>query len=57
MERRETLRVTGARHLKCHHAVVRRKGKRPVRSGGGAEWHERRGLGAKGDRPRPRRKG
>jgi hypothetical protein len=32
MGKRETLRVTGARHLKCHHAVIRRKGKRPVRS-------------------------
>ena len=124
MGRRETLRVTGSKHLKCHHAVVRRKGKRPVRSEGErwfcaecgshlyvlddrwpggvwpnagaidtalpappsrvhlmvrhkpawvpiagpgprfpeypdlsiAEWHERRGLTAKGDRAHPRRK-
>lgn len=34
MGKRETLRVTGAKHLKCHHAVFRRKGKRPVRSRG-----------------------
>ena len=34
MGRRDTLRVTGAKHLRCHHAVIRRRGRRPVRSGG-----------------------
>ena len=34
MGKRETLRVTGEKHLRRHHAVIRRKGKRPVRSRG-----------------------
>ena len=32
MGRRETLRVTGKRHLRCYHAVMRRAGKRAARS-------------------------
>jgi hypothetical protein len=32
MGRRETLRVTGRRHLRCHHAVMRRPGRRARRS-------------------------
>jgi hypothetical protein len=32
MGRRETLQVTGKRHLRCHHAVLRRRGRRAVRS-------------------------
>lgn len=34
MGRRDTLRVTGKRHLRCYHAVMRRAGKRAVRSPG-----------------------
>lgn len=34
MGRRETLRVTGKRHLRCYHAVMRQAGKRSVRSPG-----------------------
>lgn len=34
MGRRETLRVAGKQHLRCHHAVIRRPGKRAVRSSG-----------------------
>jgi hypothetical protein len=34
MAKRDTLKVTGAKHLRCHHAVIRRKSKRPVRSEG-----------------------
>jgi hypothetical protein len=31
---RDTLRVTGKSHLCCHHAVLRERGKRPLRSKG-----------------------
>jgi hypothetical protein len=34
MGRRDTLEVTGKRHLRCHHAIVRNPGRRPVRSRG-----------------------
>jgi hypothetical protein len=34
MGRRDTLRVTGKRHLRCHHAVIRERGRRAVRSRG-----------------------
>jgi hypothetical protein len=34
MGRRETLRVTGRKHLRLHRAVIRRRGARPVRSEG-----------------------
>jgi len=34
MGRRATLRVTGRRHLRRHHPVMREKGKRPYRSEG-----------------------
>src|SRR5204863_3816724 len=34
MGKRATLAVTGKRHLRCHHAVIRRPRKRPVRSSG-----------------------
>ena len=34
MGKRATLAVTGAKHLRCHHAVIRRPGKRAVRSDG-----------------------
>jgi hypothetical protein len=34
MGRRETLAVTGKRHLKLHHAVLRRRGRRATRSEG-----------------------
>ena len=34
MGKRETLRVTGKQYLRCHHAVIRNPGKRPVRSEG-----------------------
>lgn len=34
MGKRDTLRVTGAKYLRCHHAVIRNQGKRPVRSKG-----------------------
>jgi hypothetical protein len=34
MGRRETLRVRGGKHLRCHHAVMRRPGRRPTRSEG-----------------------
>jgi hypothetical protein len=34
MGKRATLRVRGARHLRCHHAVIRERGKRAVRSRG-----------------------
>ena len=34
MGRHETLRVTGRRHLRCHHAVMRARGRRAVRSSG-----------------------
>jgi hypothetical protein len=34
MGRRDTLRVTGERHLRVHHAVIRRPGKRARRSAG-----------------------
>jgi hypothetical protein len=34
MGKRATLRVTGAKHLKCYHAVIRRRGKRATRSEG-----------------------
>jgi hypothetical protein len=34
MGRRDTLRVTGRRHLRCHHAVMRAPGRRAVRSSG-----------------------
>jgi hypothetical protein len=34
MGKRATLAVTGQRHLRCHHAVIRRRGRRPVRSRG-----------------------
>jgi hypothetical protein len=34
MGERETLRVTGKRHLKVHHAVMREGGKRATRSSG-----------------------
>jgi hypothetical protein len=32
MGRRDTLRLTGRKHLRRHHAVMREKGKRPTRS-------------------------
>lgn len=32
MGRRETLRTTGGRHLRCHHAVMRSRGRRARRS-------------------------
>ena len=32
MGRRETLRVQGKRHLRCHHAVLRRPRQKPLRS-------------------------
>ena len=32
MGKRDTLRVSGKRHLRCHHAVMRARGKRPHRS-------------------------
>ncbi len=32
MGKRDTLRVRGKRHLRCHHAVMRGRGKRPHRS-------------------------
>lgn len=31
---RDTLRVTGKQHLRCHHAVLRSPGQRPLRSKG-----------------------
>jgi len=34
MGKRATLTVTGRRHLRCHHAVMRRPGKRALRSRG-----------------------
>jgi hypothetical protein len=34
MGKRATLTVAGRRHLRCHHAVIRRQGKRPIRSRG-----------------------
>ena len=34
MGKRATLRVTGKRHLRCHHAVIRARGKRAERSEG-----------------------
>jgi hypothetical protein len=34
MGQRATLVVTGEKHLRCHHAVLRRPGKRAVRSSG-----------------------
>jgi hypothetical protein len=34
MGKRATLRVTGKRHLRVHHAVMRERGKRPYRSRG-----------------------
>ena len=34
MGRRATLRVRGKRHLRCHHAVIRTRGRRPRRSTG-----------------------
>jgi hypothetical protein len=34
MGRRETLVIRGAKHLRCYHAVIRRRGRRPVRSEG-----------------------
>jgi hypothetical protein len=34
MGRRDTLRVSGKKHLRCYHAVIRNPGKRPVRSEG-----------------------
>ena len=34
MGRRETLRVSGQKYLRCYHAIIRRPGKRPVRSKG-----------------------
>ena len=34
MGKRDTLRVRGARHLRVHHAVMRKRGKRPTRSSG-----------------------
>lgn len=34
MGRRATLRVRGRRHLRCHHAVLRARGRRPRRSRG-----------------------
>jgi hypothetical protein len=34
MGKRATLKITGRKHLKCYHAVIREKGKRPVRSSG-----------------------
>jgi hypothetical protein len=34
MGKRDTLAVTGGQHLRCHHAIIRDPGKRPVRSEG-----------------------
>jgi hypothetical protein len=34
MGRRETLKITGKRWLRCHHAVIRKRGQRPRRSSG-----------------------
>lgn len=34
MGRRATLKVTGAAHLRCYHAVIRKKGRRAARSEG-----------------------
>jgi hypothetical protein len=34
MGTRESLRVSGKKHLRCYHAVIRNPGKRPVRSEG-----------------------
>src|ERR1041385_2272623 len=34
MGKRDTLKIRGAKHLRVHHAVMRKRGQRPTRSSG-----------------------